>query len=194
MAPASLDPTHATRLLSRLSEGDPSAGDELMPLLYEELRQVAERCMGRQAAEHTLQPTALVHEAWMRLSAAGGAAVRDRVHFVRLAARTMRHVLVDHARAKATRKRGAAAQRVPLDGVLASFEERSLDVVALSEALEGLAAKDPELARIVELRFFAGLTVEQVAEVLGVSERTVHRAWRVARLWLRDELSVEGDG
>ncbi len=191
MSSASLDPTHATRLLARASAGDEQADLELAPLLYGELRRVAERCMGNQGAEHTLQPTALVHEAWMRLSSAGGAAVTDRVHFLRLAARTMRHVLVDHARAKATQKRDVARQRVPLDGVLASFEERSLDVLALSAALEGLAAKDPELARIVELRFFAGLTVEQVADVLGVSARTVHRTWRVARLWLRDELAVD---
>ena len=185
-----LDPGQATRLLEKMQAGDPSAADELIPLLYGELRKVAEHCMDRQAADHTLQPTALVNEVWVRIaSSKAPPRWENRAHFLRAAARTMRHVLVDHARAKRTAKRGEGHERVPLDHVLESFSESSIDVVDLNDALEELSAVDPELAKIVELRFFAGITVEEVASVLDVSERTVHRGWKVAQVWLRDKMA-----
>lgn len=190
MRSASLDPGQATRLLERISDGDDSAAEELAPLLYDELRDVAAACMARQRDSHTLQPTALVHEAWLRIvTGAGDQRYSNRTHFVRAAARTMRHVLVDHARARSARKRDAGRSDLPLDAVLADFERRSIDVLALSDALERLGEIDEQLARIVELRFFAGRTVEEAAEVLGISVRTVHRGWSVARLWLQDALS-----
>ena len=184
-----LDVTHTTRLLQRISAGDARAGDELLPLLYQELKSVAAACMDRERPNHTLQPTALVHEAWMRvIGAREGPTWSGRDHFVRAAACAMRHVLVDHARARAAQKRGNGGRVLPLDSVMASFEERQLDVLALDEALERLTAMDEQLGRIVELRFFAGLTIPETARVLGVSTPTVERGWRVARLWLRNEL------
>lgn len=184
----------ATRLLRRMEAGDDTASEELLSLLYTELREQAARCMGGERVGHTLEPTALVHEAWLRLLAEGDEPRRfdDRGHFVRVAARAMRRVLVDHARGRAAEKRGRDWQPVPLDGVLAGFEERHLDLLALDEALERLAAMDPELARLVELRFFAGLTIAQTAGVLGVSTPTVERQWRVARMWLRRDLPGAG--
>ena len=179
------DPSQATQLLQRMSGGDEQAANELLPILYEELRNVAERFMSRERNDHTLQPTALVHEAYLKLvDEPHQPEWENRAHFVRFAARAMRNVLVDHARAKKTAKRGEGLRKVPLDEVLAAFEERSLDVLALDEALEVLFAMDEQLARVVELRYFAGLTIAETAQVLGVSTPTVERAWRVARLWL----------
>jgi len=178
----------ATLLLRRLSDGDASAGDELLPLVYAELRGAAERAMGRERAEHTLQPTALVHEAWLKL-VDPSVAWRDRRHFVSVAARAMRQVLVDHARARATAKRGSARERVPLTDVLERAEGPELDLVALDEALGRLGERDPELARLVELRYFGGLTVQEAAEVLGVSHRRIERGWSVARGFLHGELA-----
>jgi RNA polymerase sigma factor (TIGR02999 family) len=189
--PASLDPNLATQLLERISRGDAAAADELAPLLYGELRRVAERCMARQAEEHTLQPTALVHEAWLRIvSSQGERRFENRVHFVRCAARAMRQVLVDHARRKRARKRGGEERREALDLVLERFAAEAVDVVALNDALERLHGIDPELSRIVELRFFAGLSIEEIARLQSVSERTVLRGWKIARLWLRDALQA----
>ena len=184
--------SEATRLLERLSAGDAEAAGELLPLLYAELRRVAGRAMGSERADHTLQPTALVHEAYLRLV---GSEVRfeSRAHFVRVAARAMRNVLVDHARARAAQKRGDGHERVPLDDVLAAYEERQLDVVTLHDAVERLLEIDEDLGRLVELRYFAGLTIEETARVLDVSTATVERSWRVARLWLRRELGAGED-
>ena len=141
---------------------------------------------------HTLQPTALVHEAFLRLVPEGGAPqLEGRAHFLRVAARAMRRILVDHARARDADKRGGGRRPVALDDVLEAFAERDLDVLELSDAVEKLGAVDPELARLVELRFFAGLTIAETAAALGVSTPTVERHWRVARLWLAREL---GDG
>ena len=180
-----------TLLLRRIESGDREAGAELLELVYGELRDLAAGYMAGERAAHTLQPTALVHEAWVRLMGAEGA-WKDRAHFVGFAALAMRRVLVDHARRRRAEKRGGG-RREPLDTVVAVFEERGADLVALGEALERLEALDPELARIVERRFFAGATNAEVAADLGVSERTVERGWSTARAWLRAELGPEGE-
>ncbi len=186
---AGMDAGRTTQLLRRLAAGDAGAGEALLPLVYAELRELAARAMADERTGHTLQPTALVNEAWLRLVASSAPpAVEDRAHFLRLCARAMRHVLVDHARARAAQKRAGSARRVPLDELLSSFEERRLDLLALHEALERLEAVDDALARLVDLRYFAGLTIEETAGALGSSTATVERDWRVARLWLRREL------
>ena len=184
-----MDPERVTRLLERATSGDRAAAEELLPLLYGELKGVAVRSMRSERADHTLQPTALVHEAWLRLVGGGGAPrFESRRHFVRLAARAMRNVLVDHARARQAQKRGEGQEAASLDAVLAGFEEQHLDLLALHEALERLQEIDAPLARLVELRFFAGLTIEETARALELSTPTVERHWRVARMWLRREL------
>lgn len=178
-----------TRLLARLSSGDAAAADELLPLLYGQLREIAGRLMGDQRAEHTLQPTALVNEAWLKL--AGPARATDwesHRHFLRVAARAMRSVLVDHARAVGTQKRGAGVVKLPLDELLVEAEERVHDVLAFDEALAQLEQLDPELAQVVEMRFFGGLTNEEVGGALGLSTPTVERRWRTARMFLRKSL------
>jgi RNA polymerase sigma factor (TIGR02999 family) len=185
------DPGEATQLLQRMEEGDAEAAGELLPILYEELRAIAHRYMQGERTGHTLQPTAVVNEAYVRLFEGEDQRWESRAHFVGVAARAMRNVLVDHARARKAQKRGGDHKRQALDCVLAHYEENQLDPLALHEALERLAAMDPELARLVELRFFAGLTIEETAPVLGVSTPTVERRWRVARMWLRKELPPE---
>jgi RNA polymerase sigma factor (TIGR02999 family) len=178
-----------TRLLRRMSGGDAGAANELLPLLYDELHALAERLMRTPGAGRTLQPTALVNEAWLRLGEAGdGAGFEGRTHFLGVAAKAMRSVLIDQARRRASLKRGGAGERVPLESVLELFDDRASDVLALDEALTRLETLDPELARLVELRFFGGLSVEETARALGKSEPTVVRGWRVARLWLQREL------
>lgn len=179
----------ATVLLARISSGDESAPEALFTLLYDELRQVAGACLARERPDHTLHPTDLVHEVWLRTLAVGGArSFADRQHFVRGAARAMRHVLVDHARARLSQKRGMGDRGAPLDAVLESFALDRIDVVELHDALERLAAIDPDLGRLVELRYFAGLSIEETARVMEVSTTTVERSWRVARMWLRKAL------
>ena len=177
-----------TVALRRLTDGDPTAAEELLPLLYGELRAVAERCLSDERRNHTLQPTALVHEAYLRLVPRGDTDWEGRNHFLRTAARAMRHVLVDHARARRREKRGGDAARVPLDAALETFERPAVDLVALDEALQRLTGVDEEMGRLVELRFFGGLTIEETARILGVSTPTVERRWRVARMWLREQL------
>ena len=184
------DPTgDATRLLARLSGGDQAAADELLPLLYTHLREIAGRLMNDQRADHTLQATALVNEAWLKL--AGPAQRTDwesHGHFLRVAASAMRSVLVDHARAVKAQKRGAGAVKLPLDEMLIEAEERVHDMLLFDEALAGLADVDPELAQVVELRFFGGLTNEEVGRALGLSTPTIERRWRTARMFLRTSL------
>jgi len=178
-----------TQLLARVRDGDRGAGDELLPLLYDELRAVAGMVMGDQGGAATLQPTALVHEAYLRLFAGEGTpTAEDHRHFVRIAARAMRGVLVDHVRARTSQKRGGDRKRVPLDEAVAFLEERVGDLLGMNEALERLLQVDEKLARIVELRFFGGLTIEQTADVLGTSTPTVERGWRTARAFLGREL------
>jgi RNA polymerase sigma-70 factor (ECF subfamily) len=182
--------SNATLLLRRYGEGDRAAADELLPLLYEELRRIAGAHLAHERRDHTLQPTALVHEAWLRLVDQPARDLDSRQHFLSLAARVMRRVLVDHARERGALKRGGEAERVTLDGAVALYEDRALDLLALNEALDGLAALDPELARLVELRFFAGLGNAEVAELEGRSLRSVERGWATARAFLRGALAA----
>lgn len=183
------DGTQVTRLLRRVERGDVDASHALVAALYEELHTIAERAMARQRDAITLQPTALVHEAWIKLfRSEPDASWHDRRHFVNAAAQAMRQVLIDHARKRQTAKRGQGRRPAPLDLCVELMEEAGPDLLALDEALQELAILDPELARLVELRFFAGLTVTQAAEVLGVSPSSVDRSWRSARAWLRGRL------
>ena len=185
-------PGEITALLHAWRDGDPDAMDRLAPLVYDALRHIAERHMQRERAGHTLSPTALVHEAWLRLDSsggeAGGPALRDRAHFLAVASRVMRRVLVDHARRGLAERRAGPAHgdvRPTLKLADASPEEWSVTMLALDDAMDRLAAVDPRLPRIVECRFFAGISEEETADVLGVSPRTVHRDWRRARAWLQ---------
>jgi RNA polymerase sigma factor (TIGR02999 family) len=178
----------ASLLLKRLNDGDPAAADELLPLIYRELHGMASRYMDGERLGHTLQPTALVNEAFLRLVGDGAPSYDGEAHFFNLAARAMRNVLVDHARQRAADKRGGDRQREPLDDALAAYRERGICVLAVHEALERLQELDEPLARVVELRFFAGLPLPRVAESLGVSLRTAERSWFSARAWLRREL------
>ncbi len=180
-----------TLLLQRVGEGDAEAQPRLLGLLYDELRRTAAGYMSRERLDHTLQPTALVNEAWVRLFEGCPPHSEDRKLFLGLAAKAMRNVLVDHARARDADKRGAGAERLPLDSVIASFEERDVDLLALDDALAKLTEVKPELARLVELRFFGGLTVPETAQAMGVSTPTLERRWRVARMWLQQELGEE---
>ena len=182
-------PRAVTQLLQAWSDGDEAALDQLLPLVESELRRLAGAYMRRERKDHTLQPTALVNELFLRFSRDGrGLRWQDRAHFMGLAARLMRRVLVDHARSRGYRKRGGDAQRVTLDEALLVAPEASVDVVALDDALEAFAIVDARKAKVVELRFFAGLSIEEAAEVLDVSVDTVKRDWRLAKLWLLSEL------
>jgi len=180
-----------TELLRAWSDGDDGALARLTPLVETELRRLARGYMVRERRGHTLQPTALVNEAFLRLTDARQVRWQDRAHFLGISARLMRRVLVDHARSRGYRKRGGAAQRVTLNDGLIAAPEPALDVVALDRALEALAAADLRKSRVVELRFFGGLSVEETAEVLHVSPQTIKRDWRLAKLWLLRELDGE---
>jgi RNA polymerase sigma factor (TIGR02999 family) len=181
---------NVTQLLAAWGAGDREALDALLPAVYVELRRQARRALQREAAGHTLQPTALVHEAYLRLVDQRPARFESRSQFFGVAARCMRQVLVDAARTRQAAKRGGGAQAVTLSDVDAAgaAAERDVDVIALDEALQRLAAIDPDQARLVELRYFAGLTLDETAAALGVSAATVSREWSVARRWLRREL------
>jgi len=178
------DPHETTRLLQRLGDGDPDAAAELAPIVYGELHRLAQQAMGSTPAGHTLQPTALVNEAWMKLFGSPDVEFHGRSHFIGLAAHAMRSILVDHARSRAAQKRGGSYERVALDQVLLLFEERAIDVLTLEEALENLAAFDEPLARLVRLRCYGGLTHAEIAATEGRSLRSVERDWRTARAWL----------
>lgn len=178
----------ATRTLARARGGDTDAVANLMPLVYAELRALAGRCLRSERAGHTLQPTALVHEAFLRLFDDRLVPSLDRAHFLGIAAVAMRRILVEHARARAANKRGGDAAQVTLDSGIAALSGASIDVLALEDALGRLAALDERQARVVELRFFGGLTIEEVADALAVSKRTVDSDWALARAWLHREL------
>ena len=184
-------PGHATGLLRAWSEGDQGALEELVPLVEAELRRLARIYMARERRGHTLQATVLVNEAFLRLAGARRLRWEDRAHFLGIAARLMRQVLVDHARSRGYQKRGAGAQRVSLDESLLASPGPSLDVVGLDRALDALAAVDERKSRVVELRFFGGLSVDETAVALDVSSKTVLRDWEFARAWLQRELTGE---
>jgi RNA polymerase sigma-70 factor, ECF subfamily len=186
MTPA---PEEVSQLLRAWSDGDKTAFDKLMPLVYGELRQMAKRYMDRQPTGHTLQTTALIHEAYLRLVGQSEVQWQNRAHFFGVAARAMRHILVDYARNRQAAKRGGAVQQVTLDEAATVSAEQAAELVALDDALESLAAFDRRKSQVVELRYFGGLTVEETAEVLQVSPGTVARDWRLARTWLLRELS-----
>jgi RNA polymerase sigma-70 factor, ECF subfamily len=182
-----------TQLLHAWRAGDQSAFDRLVPLVYEQLRQMAKRYMKREAPGHTLQTTALVNEAYLRLVGQHEVEWQDRTHFFAVAAQAMRRLLIDRARARHYVKRGGGARRVTLDEVVAIAPEPAAELLALDEALTRLAALDPRQSRIVELRYFGGLTIDETAEVLGVSAITVTREWTKAKGWLYRELSKSSD-
>ena len=178
-----------TRLIDGIRAGAPGAAEGLFPLIYAELRAIADSLLNRERAGHTLQPTALVHEAFLKLIDQRFVSASDRAHFFGIAATIMRRILVDHARARRAQKRGGAAQRVVLDEVVDCLQEQSADLVDLDGVVEQLAALDPLKARLVELRFFGGLTVEETAEILGLTVRSMEREWAAARAWLRTALN-----
>lgn len=186
MTPASLQ---VTQLLNNWSNGDQAARDQLMTLVYEELHWLAHQYMKRERPGHTLQTSALVNEAFVKLVDQRDVHWQNRAHFFGIAAQLMRRILVDHARSRQSAKRGGG-RPVPLDEALTVSNERSTEVLALDEALNGLAAVDERKTRIVELRFFAGLSIEETAGVLAVSPGTVMRDWTLAKAWLRREMST----
>ena len=190
--PPASPPATITPLLQAWGGGDASAGERLFRAVYAELHAQAARAMRRESIGHTLQTTALVHEAYLRLVERTGLAWHDRAHFYGVAARVMHHVLVDHARARRTAKRGSGNNRLTLSPLDAPEQEHAarVDLLALHEALTRLATLDPEQARLVELRYFGGLTIEETAEALRVSPASVKREWAIARGWLRRELGV----
>ena len=190
----SSNPQEITQLLLRWSAGDSDSFEELVPLVYPELKRIARRYMRRESSDHTLQTSALINEAYMRLVDQKEVEWKDRGHFFAVAAQVMRHILIDHARRYTYTKRGAGAQHVELDSVAVVSNERAAEFVALDEALKGLTEIDPRKSRIVELRFFGGLTVGETAEVIGVSAITVKREWRSARAWLLREISKGSPG
>lgn len=187
-----------TELLASLRGGEKEALAQLFPFVYRELHALAERAMRGERLDHTLQTTALLHEAYLRMVDQSQPSWQNRAHFFAVAAHAMREILIDHARTRKTQKRGGGARREPLLTLAAPEGAEPIDLLALDEALSHFAEKDPRSARIVELRFFAGLTHEEIAEVLGSSLGTVERGWRFAKGWLRRELTREqeppGDG
>jgi RNA polymerase sigma-70 factor (ECF subfamily) len=178
-----------TELLARWSNGDASAREALIPLVYDELRRIARRCLTSQSSSHTLQPTALVHEAYMRLARRDSIDLHDRAHFFAMAAQMMRQILVDHARKHAAAKRGANPLTLAIDEASAISKAPSLDLLALDNAMQRLASLDPRQCRIVELRFFGGLSIEETALIVNISPATTKREWATARLWLHHAMS-----
>jgi RNA polymerase sigma factor (TIGR02999 family) len=184
-----MSPVDVTAMLRQWSDGDAAAAAQLAPVVYAELRRVAHRYLRHERPDHTLRSAELVHEAYLRLVDLKQARWQDRAHFFAVSGQIMRRILVDHARARLREKRGAGATLVALNEAIDLPEQRSFEVIALDDALEGLAKLDPQQSRVVELRFFAGLSVEETAEALGVSRATVNRDWVTARAWLLRELS-----
>jgi RNA polymerase sigma factor (TIGR02999 family) len=182
-------PGAVTRLIEQARGGDTLALEQLVPLVYGELRRLAARYVRHERPGHSLQATALVHEAYLRLLKDDDLSFENRAHFLGIAARSMRQILVEHARARDAAKRGGERRRITLDEAVAAGQPLDVDLLAVDEALERLARRDAQHARIVELRFFGGLTNEETAEALGVSPATVKRAWAVARAWLFRELT-----
>ncbi len=177
-----------TELLTRWSQGDSNAREELIPIVYAELRRLAGRCLARQPTPRTMQSTALVHEAYLRLVDQQSLRAENRTHFFAIAARLMREVLIDDARARGTAKRGSNCVTLSFDDEIALPQRQQIDLVDLDEALKQLTAMDPRQSQIVDLRFFGGLSIEDTSRILGISPATVKREWSTARLWLQREL------
>ena len=194
MADDGKPPPSPTELLLAWGRGEQDAFDQLVPLVYDELRRVARGHMARERADHTLQASGLVHEAYVRLIELKQMRWQNRAHFFAMAARVMRRILVDNARARRNEKRGGGVPKVTLDEALLVSSGPGADLVALDEALTALEALHPRKSQVVELRYFAGLSLEETAEALGVSTDTVKRDWRFAKLWLFSELSGETPG
>lgn len=190
MSPSPLS-ARVSLLLANWRQGDQEAREALVPLVYSELRRIARRHLWREHPGHTLESAALVHEAYLRLIGQRSPPWQNRAHFFGVAARLMRQILVDHARNRLAAKRGAGVPRLSLDAQVASPHQHEVDLVALDDALDRLAALDPRQGRIIELRFFAGLSIEETALVLGISPATVKREWTTARAWLLRELRKE---
>jgi RNA polymerase sigma-70 factor, ECF subfamily len=186
--PIPADPTKVTALLLKWQGGDEAALERLVPLVHQELHRMARHCMAGERTGHSLQATALVNEAYLRLIDAKDVAWQDRAHFLAVAARAMRRILVDHARARRAGKRGGQAARVTFDEALVVTDEVSRDFEALDDALRALATFDERKSRVVELRFFGGLSVKETASVLGVSAATVMGDWKLAKAWLQREM------
>jgi RNA polymerase sigma factor (TIGR02999 family) len=186
---AAPSPKGITELLKAWSNGEQEALEELIPLVYHELHRLAHRYMARERGGHTLQSTALVHEAYERLIDLKDVSWQNRAHFFAVSAQLMRRILVDYARTRRFHKRGGEWRQVPLNEALAVFRDRRTDIVALDDALLTLAGIDSRKARVVEMRFFGGLTIKETAEVLNVSEETILRDWRLAKVWLLRQLS-----
>ncbi len=180
--------TGVTDLLVHWSEGDQEALNKLIPLVYDELHKLASRYLRRERRDHTLQTTAVVHEAYLKLVNQRDANWENRVHFFAVAAQVMRRILVDYARRHHASKRGGDLYKLSLDEALVTSEEKGADLLALDEGLERLAAIDPQQSRVVELRVFGGLTVEETAEALGISPRTVKREWSMGKAWLHKQI------
>lgn len=187
------DSHQITQLLIDWSNGNEFALEQLIPLVYDELRQMAKRYMRRQASGHTFQTTELIHEAYLKLAKAEEQNWQNRAHFFGIAAQAMRHILVDYARAKQSKKRGGLQQRVTLDETAMVSSKHSDEIVVLDDALQRLTILDKRKGRVVELKYFGGLTNEEVAEVLKISPETVKRDWRFARTWLLRELSENSE-
>ncbi|MGE0131630.1 MAG: sigma-70 family RNA polymerase sigma factor [Blastocatellales bacterium] len=180
-----------TQLLIAWSDGDSEALEQLMPMVYRELKRQAEKRLRRERPGHTLEPTALVHEAYLKLIDQKQARWRNRAHFFAIAAQAMRRILVDHARARQSEKRGGADQKFSFDEAIDVSDQRADQMVALDDALKTLAEIDPQKSSVVELKYFGGLSLEETAEALSVSRATVVREWRMAKAWLYGELSTQ---
>lgn len=192
IAPVSAPSPHeVTRLLVELTDGNRTVLDELLPLIYDELRRLARNYLRRERSDHTLQATALVHEAYMRMVDQSRVRWQNRAHFFGVAAQMMRRILVDHARRHVAEKRGSGGEKLALDEVSGLSITPDKDMVALDDALKLLAAFDPQQERIVEMKYFGGLTIEEIAEVIEVSPVTVKREWATAKAWLYRELTNE---
>jgi len=185
------NPAEVTRLLQRLEGGDNEAANQLVPLLYQELRRMAGAYLRHERPNHTLQPTALINEAYLKLANAENASFQDRCHFFAVASKAMRQILVNHAKSRLSGKRGRGLANVSLDDVQPAVHQEAAEIVALHEALEALHNVDPRKSMVVEMRYFGGLGIEEIAEAMGVSVATVNRDWRLARSWLIREMKRE---
>ena len=186
--------SEVTRILQVIEQGDAKSTDELLPLVYDELRRMAAHKMGGEPADHTLQPTALVHEAWLRLVDTPNQSWQTRAHFFGAAAEAMRRILVERARRKQTQRRGSGAEHLDADEIEIASPAPDDQLLALNEALDRFAALEPQQAELVKLRYFVGLKIDEAAEVLGISEATAKRWWAYARAWLFNEISAPPEG